>query len=848
MHQLKRHCCSKPQQKATLRYLLFYFAVGFITLSSYGFAQSTDKGFNPQTNDLVRAVKVLHNGKILVGGDFTTVGDDTSQAYLALFHVNGTIDQQFSPVLDGQVFGLAEQPDGKLLVYGVFNTVNGLTQQRLVRLNLNGSIDPTFAHDINDPIHAIALKNNGQLLVAAGFGQTRLLLLDSNGTTTEQLATFNDPGGNPRVNAIVIQDNQKILLGGQFSQVNGIQINNLARISSNGVVDMNFSSPIQPNGLVTDMTLQADGDILIAGEFTQISGQNQAHLARIYSSGTYDTGFEPQINAPVDKVSITADGRIAMAGAFTEINGNTNPGHRRFAILAADGDLDTSFNPLFPPNQPILDFDWQSDGGIVAGGAFTSFSNLPRLHLARYNKNGRIDQAFTGEGVESGASIYALAQNSNNQLLLGGNFSEFGTQPVSSFSWLLPTGNAASSPVPVETDGDIFSILQLPDDKVLIAGDFSSVNGQPHANIVRFNSGFGGIDQNFQASTDGPIYAMHPYTNGRILLAGDFGQTNIQTRDNIALINSNGSLVQDFAPEVNFPIRTLAVDDTNRILIGGSFQEVNGFNRKRLARFIMVGDTPFVDTFDPAPDNTVYSMAFDQKRNLLVGGLFKTMAGQSRQGLARFNSSDNLDNLDLPLNTSGSISGIAAQKDGCIYIAGSFVTVAGFDRQNTSKICPDQNDLMVVDPDFIYQTSGTVTGLMLQEDGKLVLGGKFNTANSIYAGGLSRLSNEQATIQTLGLTHNKIRWYNDQSMPIPATPPGWSISINGGPTIDMGAMQLSRGQWEAPLPPIVAEQAMLDITINRYHSSGQYNGSGVFYQSKYRRQYHRDLIFENGFE
>src|SRR5262245_23796207 len=58
----------------------------------------------------------------------------------------GDVDLSFDPgsSVDDNVYAIAVQPDGKLLIGGYFSTVKGLVRSRIARLNPDGSGDDTF--------------------------------------------------------------------------------------------------------------------------------------------------------------------------------------------------------------------------------------------------------------------------------------------------------------------------------------------------------------------------------------------------------------------------------------------------------------------------------------------------------------------------------------------------------------------------------------------------------------------------------------------------------------------------------------------------------------------------------
>src|SRR5256885_3463719 len=107
-------------------------------------------GFDPNANGIVRAVVVQADGKIVIGGDFTSVSPNGGAAVtrnrIARFHPNGTLDAAFNPNAENIVYSLAVQADGKLIVGGAFIAIGGAGRLYIARLDgatgLGGLFNP----------------------------------------------------------------------------------------------------------------------------------------------------------------------------------------------------------------------------------------------------------------------------------------------------------------------------------------------------------------------------------------------------------------------------------------------------------------------------------------------------------------------------------------------------------------------------------------------------------------------------------------------------------------------------------------------------------------------------------
>ena len=123
--------------------LFLFLSLTLFALPVISYSQSANDGFNPNANNTVNSIAVQAGGKILVGGNFTTIGGVTRN-YIARLNPDGSIDASFNPNPNGYVYSIAVQADGEILVGGNFTTIGGVARNRIARLNPDGSLDTTF--------------------------------------------------------------------------------------------------------------------------------------------------------------------------------------------------------------------------------------------------------------------------------------------------------------------------------------------------------------------------------------------------------------------------------------------------------------------------------------------------------------------------------------------------------------------------------------------------------------------------------------------------------------------------------------------------------------------------------
>ncbi len=225
---------------------------------------------------------VQPDGKILVGGNFTALGDPTtgliSRSGIARLNADGTVDLTFDPGANSQVLALAVQANGQILVGGAFDRLGGggsgtTARSRIGRLNADGSIDAAFNPGTNGPVRSIAVQPDGRILVGGNFtllggaatmARNYIGRLESDGSLD---ASF-DPGANRRVLAVVVQSDGQILLGGSFDFLGGggsgtTERRGTGRLFTDGSVDPTFNPGA--NGQIYSIAVQTDGQILVGG-------------------------------------------------------------------------------------------------------------------------------------------------------------------------------------------------------------------------------------------------------------------------------------------------------------------------------------------------------------------------------------------------------------------------------------------------------------------------------------------------------------------------------------------------------------------------------------------------------
>jgi hypothetical protein len=121
-----------------------------------------------------------------------------------------------------------------------------------------------------------------------------------------------------------------------------------------GVQDTSFNQGAATDDFVDTVVIQADGKFIIGGEFTNVNGLNRSRIARLNANGQIDGSYNlgNGFDGPVRVIKIDDDGKALVAGYFNNFNGVSRNG---IARLNADGVLDETFNPGGGADNPVTD-------------------------------------------------------------------------------------------------------------------------------------------------------------------------------------------------------------------------------------------------------------------------------------------------------------------------------------------------------------------------------------------------------------------------------------------------------------------------------------------------------------
>ena len=345
------------------------------------------------------------------------------------------IHPDFTPLTaaDGVIETILELPDGSLLVGGSFSALSD-------GLNTSG---------------------------------TRLALVSPAGAILSD-STLN---ADSTVHKLNLQADGKILVAGNFSNINGVARPRAARLASDLSVDTGFTPPTTGTfGAARDIAEDPNGKILVVGDFFNWNNLNDtAYMIRFDEDGTHDTTFKSSASSFVRSVIPQQDGKYYIAGYFTDYGSNASADG--LARINNDGTLDTSFlaNPGFFFAEEVFQ---TGTGDLIL---LNEFQNPIR----KYNSSATLETTFWTNFNANGGSR-SIDEDSNGKYLIGGLFTEVAGKSAPRLVRVNPDGSTdISFDVGTGFNSDVKAITVASDGSIWVGGSFSQYNGNSTPQLIR---------------------------------------------------------------------------------------------------------------------------------------------------------------------------------------------------------------------------------------------------------------------------------------------------------------------------------------------------------------------------
>jgi uncharacterized delta-60 repeat protein len=346
----------------------------------------TTMGYGPM------ALALQTNGGIMCGGDMLSV-DGEGAPYFGRLDARGRFDSSFvSAFPDDYVFTVANVPDGTMICGGMFTQFDSLPRRKIAELNPSGLVNQFFTNGVNGVaghVYTLTTLTSLHVLVTGTFtnigGATKsriaLFYSDGQALVSSFAATANGP-----IYSTAVRPDGGIVVAGTFTRLNLTERAGLGALRADGTLNPDFDPA--PDAPVWSVLAQPDGKILVGGAFTNIGGGTSPKLARLRFNGTLDPTFTPPVitDGRVSSLALRADGEVIAAGSFTNVTGTT---FRRFAQFSSNGVARSGYATYTRASNNVAGLAIQPDGKVIAVGDFLKVANQDRVHMVRFLSNSK---------------------------------------------------------------------------------------------------------------------------------------------------------------------------------------------------------------------------------------------------------------------------------------------------------------------------------------------------------------------------------------------------------------------------------------------------------------------------
>jgi len=667
-------------------------------------------------------IQYFVDGSLLIGGDFEAY-DGVVVGGLAKLNSDGSLDEDFNNNIgagaSGYVQRIAIQSDNKIVLVGEFTTFNSQSVNRIVRLNSNGTIDDSFE-------------------VGSGFDG----------------AIYN---------GLAIQDDGKIVVSGDFTAYSGITVGRIVRLNSNGGLDDSFVTGSGFDAFVSDILIQDDGKIVVAGLYSTYSGVTANSLIRLNSNGGIDETFNVGTGFAVGseyalKMGLQSDGKIVLAGLFTGFNGVSANSVIR---LNSDGSVDNTFeigSGIEGGTSTVNSVKIRDDGKILLGGDFDTYNSIPFSDIVLLNSDGTIDELFN---IKGGINSYVwVVQSSGSSVYAGGDFTSYNGNDINRFIKISTEGELLTGEANIIAKNSFIAYDGTYDatrlrDSYLTPKSYVDNYIQGENGITKSSDGVikigGELTESTTIASDG-IFTQKSsqfnlwnsyskgiqlnskfYSSGEVLAILSYGAA-IYVGNDITLLKYDTQYNLERSVNIS-NIKTLA-RTTDGLYVGGGFSTT--FNASTQNRILRLNDSSlaFDNTFIVGDgfNGDVNIIEVDELvvgSKVLVGGDFTSYDGVTSNRIVRLNNDGSIDDtFDVGVGFNGTVNTIKIQSDDKILVGGNFTSysgVTGFNRIIRLNTDGSVDNTFDAGAGF----NSTVFVIEIQPDDKILVGGSFSSYSGV---------------------------------------------------------------------------------------------------------------------
>ncbi|WP_456405406.1 delta-60 repeat domain-containing protein [Thiolapillus sp.] len=523
---------------------------------------------------------------------------------------------------------------------------------------------------------------------------------------------------------------------------------------------------LNKGGSIKAIVELADGSLIIGGQFTLINGREQVGLARLNPDGTLDEDWNAKVRGgvtPAVNALVLAGDSLYVGGNFFGIDGISRKGGIA-RIDVATAHVDTSWDPhddFDNPGGTVYTMKLTHDGEhLFVGGLFQTLGGKKVTSIARISTlTADVDPDWKPL-VEGSSQVFIWDMLlSGDDLYIAGQFTEVGGISHQGIARVSATGTGTVDPQwDAKIDNNFVHALEISEDgnQLYIGGSFYSINSVSRWGLARLGTANGELDTTWDPAASGsPFLMVEEITLSAdgLYVGGSFSNIGGQSRNNVALLSTTDATANSWNPDAGTPVEAssthvqaiLPSADGSRVHLGGSFNTMGNIDAMAFASVDKTSGNlvnGFTDLNIGNPGE-IRSIAI-KGDSLYFGGMFIRVNNQPRHYMGKWDLANNT-LADWDGQFDDRIWAIAVSGDGnSVYAGGSFSHAGGLERNHLAKLAAAD---AAVDAAWNPNANNAVTTLLINGN-HLYLGGFFNEIGGIAQKHLVRLAAGTGALDT----------------------------------------------------------------------------------------------------
>ncbi|MEQ9376735.1 MAG: tandem-95 repeat protein [Imperialibacter sp.] len=534
--------------------------------------------------------------------------------------------------------------------------------------------------------------------------------------------------GYPFVNSFEIDESGNLFVAGRIATIGNLGVNNIAKLNSSGAVDESFK-------LDTDLGYQFN-DIIISSD-SIILYINDSRLYVSKKNGIKESFFNPSFSFyNVQAAAIKDDKYIVIA---YQVNSNTSSYKLLYLNRNGTIDVDLSTNSLeilsFPKIKVL------NNGKTLLAGV-TSFNGQPSGTIIQLNDDGTLDDSFENDNTLNGL-VEDIEVQTDRKILVVGRFKQFNSTNTQGGLIRLNADGSLDDSFGLSSVGEEFlyyptSVEIVEDNKLIVGGLTRDENFKNFNKIIRLKTD-GSLDNEFPVTrvdriSSGRLF-VKTTSDGTIYAAGDVNSSDGQIRPGLIAFDSNGEVLDFNSNLGGVPSVGAVVQQNGKVIIYGSFYEVNNVRNYGICRLNPDGsvDNGFdigVDLSAPRRGG-IRDVEIQSNGKILIGGYFNLDESNVFYELLRFEEDGSLDESFSKVDTEFTINTINIRAGDDIYIGGSFTTINGVAINSLAKLTKDGELINSFNPSNSIPKNSTINEILFLESGSIILGGTLSNFDGL---------------------------------------------------------------------------------------------------------------------